>query len=86
MDDDAISELHREGALCISPVHISSSTQASHKEEILAELDHLPSSTADLAGTPTVAIVTPTPALSGPSCKPRWTFSIAHDIFLSENS
>jgi hypothetical protein len=84
MDDDTVSELHREGALCVSPVHTSSSTQASHEEEILAELDHLPTSTADPAGTPTVAIVTPTPAFSGPMHTPRRTFSIAHDDFLSE--
>ena len=33
---------------------------------------------------PTLAIVTPTPALFDPSCKPKRTFSIAHDDFLSE--
>jgi hypothetical protein len=84
MDDDPVSELHGEGALCVTPVHISSSTQASHEEDILAELDHLPTSTTNPTGTPTLAIVTPTPALSGPTHTPKRTFSIAHDDFLSE--
>jgi hypothetical protein len=84
MDDDPVSELHREGALCVTPDHISSSTQASHEEDILAELDHLPTSTTNPTGTPTLAIVTPTPALSGPTHTPKRTFSIAHDDFLSE--
>jgi hypothetical protein len=85
MDDDPVSELHREGELCMSPVHISSSTQDSREEAILAELDRLATSSTDPTGTPTLAIVTPTPALSDPSCKPRRTFSIAHDDFLSES-
>jgi hypothetical protein len=50
----------------------------------LAELDHLPTSTTNPTETPTLAIVTPTPALSGPTHTPKWTFSIAHDDFLSE--
>ena len=85
MDNGPASELHSKGPLCMAPVNRSSSIQDSYEEAILAELEPaLATSTADLTGTPTHAVITPAPASSNHTHKMKRSYSIAHDDFLSE--
>ena len=84
MNSDAASELHSEDPLCTAPINTSPSIQDSHEDAILAELELLPTSTADPTGTPTHVVVTPAPASSDHTQKAKRSYSIAHDDFLTE--
>jgi lambda repressor-like predicted transcriptional regulator len=74
MNSNAASELHSDGPFCSAPINTFPSIQDSHDEDLLAELEPLPTSTAYLTRMPNHAIVTLAPALSHCSHKKEMSF------------